>query len=90
MQGRFFAVNHAIFTALTPISLSIFGPLAEIWGVRIFWFLMPIAGISMVIVRRLVPAIYHLEDAGADGRSVAEEGVGELSPVTVAITDDAD
>ncbi|NLS78141.1 MAG: MFS transporter [Chloroflexi bacterium] len=74
MQGRFFAVRQAAFTALSPISLSIFGPVADAIGVRIFWILMPAAGLVNALVRRFVPAIYHMEDAGADGRPVAAEG----------------
>jgi DHA3 family macrolide efflux protein-like MFS transporter len=77
MQGRFFAVSFSMFTALSPISLSIFGPLADIWGVRVFWFLMPAAGFAIAAIRRWVPSIYHLEDAGADGRAVVR---GETGP----------
>lgn len=88
MQGRFFAVSHATFTALTPISLAIFGPLADVWGVRMFWFLMPIAGIIMAAIRRGVPSIYHLEDAGADGRTQAT--AEEMRKEAVAVLEEVD
>ncbi|NLD72185.1 MAG: MFS transporter [Chloroflexi bacterium] len=89
MQGRFFAVSHATFTGLTPISLAIFGPLADTWGVRPFWFLMPAAGIVLAIVRRGIPSIYRLEDAGADGRDTVRESPG-LRPVTAILGEDVD
>ena len=89
MQGRFFAVSHAAFTGLTPISLAIFGPLADVWGVRPFWFLMPAAGLVLAAVRRAIPGIYHMEDAGADGRARAE-GVPALRPAGVTVAEDVD
>jgi DHA3 family macrolide efflux protein-like MFS transporter len=90
MQGRFFAVSFSIFTALSPISLSIFGPLADIWGVRVFWFLMPIAGGVLAAIRRWVPSIYNLEDAGADGRATVQGDVGKPKPAISAIVSDVD
>lgn len=84
MQGRFFAVSHAIFTGLTPISLSLFGPLADVVGVRIFWFLMPAAGLLLAVIRRLVPSIYHIEDPGADGRPIPAGAALVLQPAEAA------
>ena len=62
MQGRFFSVQFSLFTALTPISLAIAGPIADAYGVRLFWFVMPIVGLLIAALWRLTPEIYHMED----------------------------
>ena len=74
MQGRFFAVRFSAFTALTPISLAIAGPIADAFGVRLFWFLMPIVSLISAAIWRFVPEIYHIEDRAHEKRSAASGG----------------
>ena len=70
MQGRFFAVRFSAFTALSPISLTIAGPIADRMGVRPFWFIVPVVGMVMAYIWRFVPSIYRIEDQ-AKARSEA-------------------
>jgi DHA3 family macrolide efflux protein-like MFS transporter len=75
MQGRFFAVRFSVFTALTPISLAIAGPVADAVGVRLFWFLWPAAGLLIAAIWRLVPAVYDIEAEARRRKSSVDQSV---------------
>jgi len=62
MQGRVFALISAGATAMMPAGLLMAGPLADAFGVRI-WFL--IAGIPMIFLTMAITAsrsVMHIED----------------------------
>lgn len=62
MQGRFFTVLNSISQAMTPIGLLIAGPVADRFGVQV-WFL--IGTVSLLVMCAIVfwtPAIMQLED----------------------------
>ena len=63
MQGRYWAVHRSLFSCLGPISLAIAAPLADVWGVRLFWFLRAALTVIALLIRRFTPDIYYIEDA---------------------------
>jgi DHA3 family macrolide efflux protein-like MFS transporter len=65
MQGRFFAVTQSVLRAMGPLTLAITSPLVDLWGPRPFWFFGAAIILAIALIRRLVPAIYHIEDQPA-------------------------
>jgi DHA3 family macrolide efflux protein-like MFS transporter len=63
MLGRYFAVTSSVMTALTPLELAIAAPLANVWGVRPFYFIAFALLVAIVLIRRFTREIYHLEDS---------------------------
>jgi len=62
MQGRVFAVMQSAATAISPLSMIIAGPVADLVGVR-FWYVM--AGVVCTLMGVggfFVPVVVHLED----------------------------
>nr|HID12486.1 MFS transporter [Anaerolineae bacterium] len=62
MQGRVFTVIQSLASAMSPLSLAIAGPVADLLGVRT-WYV--IAGVVCALMGGgafFVPAIVHLED----------------------------
>ena len=74
VQGRYFAVNMSVATAVTPISLGIAGPLADAWGVRPFWFMAAAIAAVIGLIRRFTPGIYRLEDGSRPLETAAAPG----------------
>jgi DHA3 family macrolide efflux protein-like MFS transporter len=72
MQGRVFTLLMSGVGLMSPLGLSVAGPLADALGVR-FWFAA--AGIAMAVLgvgAFFVPAILHLEGR-PDGTSVSRD-----------------
>ena len=62
VQGRVFSLMSSMITAMSPLSLLLAGPLADMFGVR-FWYLVGGAGVIAVgLAAFLVPAIMRIED----------------------------
>jgi DHA3 family macrolide efflux protein-like MFS transporter len=62
MQGRFFSVLNSISQAMTPIGLLIAGPVADKFGVQV-WFLIGAASLlAMCVIVLCTPAIMYLEE----------------------------
>lgn len=62
MQGRFFTVMISLTQAMTPIGLLVAGPVADAFGVRI-WFLLSTVGLVItIVVIVFTPSLMHLED----------------------------
>jgi DHA3 family macrolide efflux protein-like MFS transporter len=77
IQGRILSLLGSLVTAMSPLSLAIAGPVADLLGIR-FWYVL--GGATMLaagIGAFFVPAIIHLED----GRGALEEAVSEDSKV---------
>jgi DHA3 family macrolide efflux protein-like MFS transporter len=74
MQGRFFAINQSLFSAMGPLALSVAAPLADVFGVRPFWFVATGGALVIALVRRLTPAIYAIEGR-LDRKSTAEASI---------------
>ena len=62
MQGRVFTLAASLTAAMSPLSLAVAGPLADLLGIQ-FWYV--IGGAAMLLMgigAFFVPAILHLED----------------------------
>ncbi len=62
MQGRVFTLLVSAAKATSPLSLVIAGPVADRFGVRVWYIIAGIGSMLMGIVAFFVPAIVHLED----------------------------
>jgi len=66
MQGRVFAMTVSLAMSMSPIGLAIAGPLADIYGIQI-WFI--ISGLFMFFAGAfslVVPSIMNIEDRTVD------------------------
>lgn len=62
MQGRFFTVMNTVSQGMAPLGLLMAGPVADTFGVQI-WFL--IGSIGLLVISALfflIPSLRHLED----------------------------
>jgi len=62
MQGRVFTLTHSAAKAMAPLSLAIAGPVADRFGVQIWYVVAGTACALMGVLGFFVPAIAHLED----------------------------
>lgn len=62
MQGRVFSVISSVSGAAVPLGMLAAGPLSDIWGVQLWFFLGSLATFVSAIVIRLTPDVMHLED----------------------------
>jgi len=62
MQGRVFTLLSSAAKATSPLSLLIAGPVADRFGVRVWYTIAGVGSILMGVVAFFVPAILHLED----------------------------
>jgi DHA3 family macrolide efflux protein-like MFS transporter len=62
MQGRIFTVLGSIVQAMTPIGLLIGGPLADRFGVQLWYLLSTVAVLVMSAAMLLSPTVMQLED----------------------------
>ena len=62
VQGRFFALNNSTVTAMAPLALVVAGPLADRFGVRLFWFVSTAGAFLIALIRVLTPAILYIEE----------------------------
>jgi DHA3 family macrolide efflux protein-like MFS transporter len=73
MQGRVFTLVQSLVTAMSPLSLALAGPLADLFGIR---FLYVVSAAVMVLLGAgalFVRPILHLEDVRAARSTPAEE-----------------
>jgi DHA3 family macrolide efflux protein-like MFS transporter len=62
MQGRVLTVMMSVSAAVSPISMAIAGPIADAWGVRV-WYLIGGTGPALLMIAAFfAPPIMHLED----------------------------
>jgi MFS transporter, DHA3 family, macrolide efflux protein len=62
MQGRVFTLMGSASAAMSPLGMIIAGPLADQWGVQIWFVLSGIACLFMAAAGLIMPVIRHLED----------------------------
>ena len=67
MQGRFFTVLMSMSSAMTPIGLLIAGPVADRFGVQLWYLVATVSILVMSAVMLLTPSIMRLEDHRAPG-----------------------
>ncbi len=61
MQGRVMSLINAGATAMSPLSLLVAGPVADLLGVRSWFLIGGIACIGMAIAGFLIPAVMNIE-----------------------------
>ena len=74
MQGRVFTLLVSAAKATSPLSLVIAGPVADRFGVRVWYIIAGVGSILMGVVAFFVPAIVHLED-GRCAKVIADGGL---------------
>ena len=61
MQGRVFALIMTAALAITPLSLLVAGPLADLFGIRLWYLVAAITCLVVAIIGYLTPDIRDLE-----------------------------
>lgn len=62
MQGRFFTLNDSVHQVMAPLGLGISGPLADAYGVRVWFVLAALSCVVIALVRALIPSVLYIED----------------------------
>jgi len=85
MQGRVFTLLMSGSAAMAPLSLAIAGPLADTFGVQIWFAVGGLLTLSIGIGSAFVPALMNLEEQGRQiaGQNGASRLSGGESKVTI-------
>jgi DHA3 family macrolide efflux protein-like MFS transporter len=78
MQGRVFTVIGSLTAAMSPLGMAIAGPVADAFGVQVWFVMGGVVCVLMGLSAFFIPAIVHLED----GRG--EYAAAQLEKVRVA------
>jgi DHA3 family macrolide efflux protein-like MFS transporter len=62
MQGRVFTLLQSAASAMSPLSLLIAGPVADAFGVQLWYVAGGITCLLLAVGALFVPAIVHVED----------------------------
>jgi len=82
MQGRVFTVIQSAASAMSPLSMIVAGPVADLLGVRVWYVMAGAVCALMGLGAFFVPAIVHLEDNHNAHTAVKE---GALAVVTAPV-----
>lgn len=63
MQGRVFTLVGSAIGIMSPLSLAIAGPTAEVIGVRFWYWVLAIGTILISVVAFCIPSVLHLDDS---------------------------
>ena len=83
--GRYWSINMSMGSLTTPVSLAIAGPVADITGVRPFWFATATVTVVIILMRRFMPDMYYVEERSAQAAAPISEP-GELQPALEEIS----
>jgi DHA3 family macrolide efflux protein-like MFS transporter len=61
MQGRVFTLITSVASAMTPLGLAVAGPVADIFGVQIWFIVGGAVTIFMAILAFFIPAVMNFE-----------------------------
>jgi len=64
LQGRVFSVIGSVAGAAQPIGMAIAGPVADRWGVQVWFVIGGIGSILMGVMSVLIPSVRNLEEEG--------------------------
>jgi DHA3 family macrolide efflux protein-like MFS transporter len=78
MQGRVFTVMMSLTGAMSPLGMAVAGPVADAFGVQVWFVMGGVVCVLMGLSAFFIPAIVHLED----GRG--EYAAAQLEKVRVA------
>jgi len=70
MQGRVLTVAISLATAVSPISMAVAGPIADAWGVRLWYMIGGIGPAALMLAAFFAPPIMHLEEGAGHRRSL--------------------
>jgi len=73
MQGRVFTLITSLASAISPLSLAVAGPLAEVLGVRFWYVLGGIVCIVLGSVVLVIPSVVNAEQLAIE-RAAAQAG----------------
>jgi DHA3 family macrolide efflux protein-like MFS transporter len=73
MQGRVFTLLQSVASAMSPLSLALAGPIADAFGVQVWYIAGGLACIAIGIGGFFVPALVHLEDRRQPGAASPSE-----------------
>lgn len=62
MQGRFFTVLMSMSQAMAPIGMLIAGPVADRYGIQLWYLVSTISVLAMSVVMFATPAMMNIED----------------------------
>jgi len=62
MQGRVFTLTGSLTSGMMPLSMVVAGPVADAFGVSIWYVMSGIFSVLVCIVGFFVPAVMHLEE----------------------------
>ena len=63
MQGRVLTVVMSVTSAVAPLSLAVAGPIADAWGVRVWYMIGGVGPAVLMLAAFFAPPIMHLEDS---------------------------
>jgi DHA3 family macrolide efflux protein-like MFS transporter len=91
MQGRVFTLVSSVAAAMSPLGLIVAGPVADTFGVRVWFIAGGIVTLSMGLCSLFIPAVLNMEDRHASDNpaQVSSDAVvgapaGERAAVGVA------
>ncbi len=69
MQGRVFTLVSSVAAAMSPLGLIVAGPVADTFGVRVWFIAGGVVATSMGLCSLFVPAVLNMEDRNASDNS---------------------
>ena len=84
MQGRVFTLLQAMATAMTPLSLAVAGPVADVVGITPWYIAGGLTCLLMAVVGAFLRPVMTIEDHQQPGATDAAP-VGEAVPVAVEV-----
>lgn len=74
MQGRVFTLVISVATAMSPLGLAVAGPVADAFGVQVWYLAGGGLCLLMGIAGHFIPALMHLEDHHAEAETAEPRG----------------
>jgi len=79
MQGRVFSIIETLATGASPLGLAIAGPVADLFGIQIWFILGGMSLLLMGVVGFFIPALVRIEE-GPKRESEPSRDLSSLSP----------
>jgi DHA3 family macrolide efflux protein-like MFS transporter len=86
MQGRVLTLLSSASSAMSPVGLSIAGPVADAVGVRVWYVTGGVVCMLMAVISFFIPAVIHIEDGrteslgGESGEGQTDTGLAVTRP----------
>ena len=72
MQGRVFSLLSSLVTAISPLSLAVAGPLADLIGIQPLYLIAGVSILGLGFLALLTPAVVHVEEGRAPVEAAPE------------------